>query len=69
MNTSFERADDGGTQVWLTPLPLLRALGPFDLDPCACAEPRPWPTAALHYGGLHQTNPFHGLVNPSSDST
>lgn len=35
--------------VWLTPPALLRALGPFDLDPCACSEPRPWPTAANHY--------------------
>lgn len=34
--------------VWLTPPELLRALGPFDLDPCACPEPRPWPTAARH---------------------
>jgi hypothetical protein len=74
MNTSFERADDGGTQVWLTPLPLLRALGPFDLDPCACSEPRPWPTAALHYveseDGL--TKPWNGFVwcnPPYSPST
>jgi len=34
---------------WLTPPDLLAALGPFDLDPCACPEPRPWPTAAVHY--------------------
>lgn len=25
----------------------ISALGPFDLDPCACPPPRPWPTAAL----------------------
>ena len=37
------------TVVWLTPPALLAALGPFDLDPCACSEPRPWPTAAHHY--------------------
>ncbi len=24
-----------GTHTWLTPLPLVRAVGPFDLDPCA----------------------------------
>lgn len=35
------------TDVWLTPPELLRALGPFDLDPCAPAD-RPWPTAANH---------------------
>jgi hypothetical protein len=36
-------------ETWLTPPAILRALGPFDLDPCACHEPRPWPTAAAHY--------------------
>jgi len=34
---------------WLTPPEILSALGPFDLDPCACSEPRPWPTAAQHF--------------------
>jgi hypothetical protein len=33
---------------WLTPPELLRALGTFDLDPCAPIV-RPWPTAAQHY--------------------
>lgn len=64
MNTSFERAEDGGTQVWLTPPEMIRLLGPFDLDPAACSEPRPWPTAAVHYteadDGLAQ--PWHGFV-------
>ncbi|MFY9607384.1 MAG: DNA N-6-adenine-methyltransferase [Blastocatellia bacterium] len=32
---------------WLTPLAILRSLGPFDLDPCAPLN-RPWPTAAHH---------------------
>jgi hypothetical protein len=36
-------------ETWLTPPAILRALGPFDLDPCACPDPRPWPTAAAHY--------------------
>ena len=36
------------THTWLTPPDLLNALGPFDLDPCAAPEPRPWPTAARH---------------------
>jgi hypothetical protein len=35
--------------VWLTPPHILDALGPFDLDPCAAPEPRPWPTAREHY--------------------
>jgi hypothetical protein len=35
-------------EVWLTPPDILAALGSFDLDPCACPDPRPWPTAARH---------------------
>lgn len=35
--------------VWLTPPDILTALGEFDLDPCACSEPRPWPTARNHF--------------------
>lgn len=37
------------THTWLTPPHILDALGPFDLDPCAAPEPRPWPTAATHW--------------------
>jgi phage N-6-adenine-methyltransferase len=37
------------TDVWLTPPGVLALLGPFDLDPCAADEPRPWPTAARHF--------------------
>lgn len=48
---------------WLTPPSILKALGPFDLDPCASIV-RPWPTAAKHYtiidDGLKQ--PWHGFV-------
>ena len=36
------------TEVWLTPPEIIAALGPFDLDPCAAPNPRPWPTAAEH---------------------
>lgn len=32
--------------IWLTPPAIIEALGPFDLDPCAAPEPRPWPTAS-----------------------
>ena len=35
------------THTWLTPPAMLAALGSFDLDPCACPEPRPWPTAKV----------------------
>ena len=47
MNTSFDRVSDG-TDVWLTPPDLLRALGEFDLDPCAPIN-RPWEMAKKHY--------------------
>jgi hypothetical protein len=48
---------------WLTPPPILKALGPFDLDPCAPVD-RPWEMAAQHYtvndNGL--LKPWHGRV-------
>ena len=51
------------TDEWLTPPEILRALGPFDLDPCAPVS-RPWDTAATHYtvnnDGL--TLPWSGRV-------
>lgn len=49
----------GLTDVWLTPPDLLKRLGSFDLDPCACAPPRPWDTAVLHYN-----LPSNGLALP-----
>lgn len=36
------------THIWLTPPEIVKALGAFDLDPCAAPSPRPWPTAARH---------------------
>lgn len=52
------------SDTWLTPPAILDALGPFDLDPCAAPEPRPWPTAARHIAlpddGL--TAPWKGRV-------
>jgi len=46
---------------WLTPPPLLAALGPFDLDPCGPIKP-PWPIAPTSYssGGLEK--PWFGRV-------
>jgi hypothetical protein len=35
------------SDVWLTPPDILRALGPFDLDPCS-PRCRPWKTAKRH---------------------
>lgn len=55
--TSHQRPHHGATNVWLTPPEIIDALGPFDLDPCAAPEPRPWPTATWHVtlpdDGLH----------------
>lgn len=55
--------DVDGKDEWLTPPDIVRALGPFDLDPCAPIN-RPWPTATKHYtiadNGLLQ--PWHGRV-------
>lgn len=52
------------SETWLTPPEIIEALGPFDLDPCAAPEPRPWPTAAQHIAlpddGL--TAPWEGRV-------
>ena len=57
-----------GTDCWLTPPSLLRQLGPFDLDPCAAPEPRPWPTAARHItlpeDGLNAIWAGRVLLNP-----
>jgi hypothetical protein len=36
------------TAEWLTPPEILKALGEFDLDPCAPID-RPWDTARRHY--------------------
>jgi len=52
------------SDVWLTPPAIINALAPFDLDPCAAPEPRPWPTADRHIAlpddGLAQ--PWSGFV-------
>lgn len=61
MSLSGHQSARMGTDVWLTPPDILAALGPFDLDPCACDEPRPWPTAARHY-----TRAEDGLSRPWS---
>ena len=39
---------EAGKDEWLTPPDILRALGPFDLDPCAPVK-RPWDTAKQHF--------------------
>lgn len=46
------------TDVWLTPPHILKALGEFDLDPCAPIV-RPWDIAKRHY-----TKADNGLLQP-----
>lgn len=46
---SHHRGWKGETNIWLTPPEIIHALGQFDLDPCACPDPRPWDTASQHY--------------------
>ena len=58
MNTLFEGNTKTGKDEWLTPPPILQALGEFDLDPCSPIN-RPWDTANNHLtindNGLSQT--------------
>lgn len=42
-------ANGPGADEWLTPPGIIKALGPFDLDPCSPGDRRPWDTAARHY--------------------
>lgn len=41
-------AGNGAFDTWLTPPSIIRALAPFDVDPCAAPSPRPWVTAIQH---------------------
>ncbi len=42
------RPYEGNEEQWLTPPHIIKALGEFDLDPCAPIV-RPWPTAKYYY--------------------
>lgn len=57
----------GETVVWLTPPHIIKALGPFDLDPCSPAV-RPFETAAKYYteadDGLAQAWSGRVWMNP-----
>lgn len=47
MNTTFEKTKNS-TDEWYTPIELIKALGEFDLDPCAPISPL-WNTAKTMY--------------------
>lgn len=63
--SGWQRAYRGRSDEWLTPERLVRALGPFDLDPCSPRK-RPWATATQHYttkeDGLRQPWPAKSRV-------
>lgn len=55
---THDRDLENGKEEWLTPPPIIQALGDFDLDPCAPIA-RPWPTAKQHF-----TIQDNGLIRP-----
>ena len=63
LDIGFAHDRTTGKEDWLTPPSIIRACGPFDLDPCS-PMPRPWDTAKTHYtladNGL--TKPWFGRV-------
>ena len=52
MSLSAHQSARMGNDEWLTPPEIVRALGAFDLDPCAPVV-RPWETAAKHFDVTH----------------
>lgn len=52
---------EGLNDEWLTPSHIIQALGPFDLDPCAPANP-PWRTAETQYSEHGLEKPWFGYV-------
>lgn len=55
---AHDRDLENGKEEWLTPPEIIRALGNFDLDPCAPIK-RPWAMAKNHY-----TTNDNGLIKP-----
>ncbi len=48
MGFGFAQTQVMGKDEWLTPPHILKAIGPFDLDPCSPIN-RPWDTAKNHF--------------------
>lgn len=60
LDIGFAHDRTTGKEDWLTPPEIIKALGPFDLDPCS-PIPRPWDMAKRHY-----TLADNGLLKPWS---
>lgn len=58
LDIGFAHDRTTGKEDWLTPPEIIRALGPFDTDPCSPIG-RPWDTAKVHY-----TLADNGLLKP-----
>jgi hypothetical protein len=58
---THERSCGSDQNEWLTPPELIRALGSFDLDPCAPVV-RPWDTAREHYSSSGLEREWFGRV-------
>jgi len=52
---------EGKTNDWITPLWVIRALGPFDLDPCESSH-QPWPCAGRGYSKDGLVLPWGGNI-------
>ncbi len=56
---SHEKPGKGATDIWLTPLEIIKALGEFDLDPCGEGHHK---TARHIFTENGLENPWHGRV-------
>lgn len=67
MSMSGHQSPVMGSDTWLTPPEWIKALGPFDVDPC-CPPAMPWPTARTMYhaaqDGLKQVWKGRVWLNP-----
>jgi DNA N-6-adenine-methyltransferase (Dam) len=63
LDIGFAHDRTTGKEDWLTPPEILKALGEFDLDPCAPMN-RPWDMARKHYTFLDNglTKPWIGRI-------
>lgn len=61
MGMSSHQSAKAKSVDWLTPPEWIKALGPFDLDPC-CPPDMPWTTAKTMWSELGFARPWHGRV-------